>query len=788
MEEKIMQEVLRQAPFGYAYHKLILNNQGQAEDYVFLDVNPVFEEMTGLKREAILGKRVTEVLPGIRAGGFDWVDFYGKVALIGERQEFTQYAEPLGRWYKITAFSSQKEYFVTLFQEITEEIRQIENLEAQNEKNEELSKELEIMFNATQDAMFLVRVENGEFRYIRNNDAHQKLTRFSLEDIKDKTPVELAGKEIGEAVITNYQRCLKIKKHMTYEETLTLPAGKRTWLTTLTPVLEKGKVKYLVGSSKDITLQKQAEEELKKRLGYEKLISSVSYLALQERSLEIFLTKSLHLLGEGIEVSRVYLFEADWGKETASNTFEWTAPGITPQKENLQGIPVAEFTWWMDRLKNREVINYKDIEDIPDEKTKEILRPQEIKSLLVLPVYLEGDLYGFIGFDDCLKNREWSDADINLLQLAARMISEYILRKKFEEKVLYLSYHDSLIGLYNRRFMEEEVKRLDTSRELPLAVIMGDVNGLKLTNDVFGHKAGDKLLKKVAEIIKESCRQEDIIARWGGDEFLILLPRTTAPSAEKIIARIKNRCRQDRDRSVPLSIAMGYAVKAQASVSLWQTLKEAEELMYRQKLLESQSYRNSLINTLLATLWEKSMETKEHAERLQNYCLAVGRGLKLSPTELDELALLAVLHDIGKVGINENILQKPGPLNAEEWEEMKKHPEIGYRIAQNTPELSAVAEYILSHHERWDGQGYPRGLKGEEIPILCRILAVADTYDAMTSDRSYRKAMSRNEAIAEIKRNMGKQFDPVIAEIFLRIMVQEQNMPKRESGGNYGSY
>jgi len=177
--------------------------------------------------------------------------------------------------------------------------------------------------------------------------------------------------------------------------------------------------------------------------------------------------------------------------------------------------------------------------------------------------------------------------------------------------------------------------------------------------------------------------------------------------------------------------------------------------MYRHKLLESKSYRNAFINTLLATLFEKSMETKEHAERLQNYCLAVDRELKLSPKELDELALLAVLHDIGKVGINENILQKPGPLTSEEWEEMKKHPEIGYRIAQNTPGLSAVAEYILAHHERWDGKGYPRGLKGEEIPLLCRILAVADAFDAMTNDRTYRKAMSREEAIAEIKRNAG---------------------------------
>ncbi|MFZ5592223.1 MAG: HD-GYP domain-containing protein, partial [Bacillota bacterium] len=229
--------------------------------------------------------------------------------------------------------------------------------------------------------------------------------------------------------------------------------------------------------------------------------------------------------------------------------------------------------------------------------------------------------------------------------------------------------------------------------------------------------------------------------------------------------------------SVQLSMALGYAVKMSTEENLMQTIKEAEKWMYHRKLLEGKSYRHSIINALLTTLAAKSMETEEHAARLKKHCLAVGRALGLAARELDELALFAVLHDIGKVGIKESILQKQGPLTREEWEEMKKHPEVGYRITQNATELASVAEYILYHHERWDGQGYPRGLRGEEIPLLCRILAVADAYDAMTSNRPYRRAMSRAEAVAEIARNRGTQFDPRVVDVFLRYLAAVQDEP-----------
>ena len=351
------------------------------------------------------------------------------------------------------------------------------------------------------------------------------------------------------------------------------------------------------------------------------------------------------------------------------------------------------------------------------------------------------------------------------------MVLRDVSRDRAQKKqIIYLSYHDYLTNLHNRRFFEEQMTHIDTEENLPIAVIMGDVNGLKITNDVFGHEAGDQILLRVADAFRETCRSDDVLARWGGDEFLMLLPHTGPQEAELRIKRILEKCADKCKGILQISVSLGYSVKDSQDEDLHHVLQEAEEWMYHQKLLEGKSYRNTIVNTLLSTLYEKSMETQEHAERLRDYCHAIGRKLNLSEKDINELSLLAVLHDIGKVAINQGILQKPGPLTPEEWEEMKKHSEIGYRIAHNTPELSVVAEYILSHHERWDGKGYPRGLEGDGIPLLCRILSVTDAYDAMTSDRVYRKAVCRKEAAEELLKNAGTQFDKDIVGIFIDIL------------------
>lgn len=339
-------------------------------------------------------------------------------------------------------------------------------------------------------------------------------------------------------------------------------------------------------------------------------------------------------------------------------------------------------------------------------------------------------------------------------------------KRREEKKIEFLSYHDQLTGLYNRRFFEEELWHLDTKRNLPLALVMGDVNGLKLVNDSFGHAAGDELLKKVASILQAGCRADDILARLGGDEFVIILPKTDSHGAENVIQRIKDLMDNEKIGAVDLSVSFGYEIKQQEHESVQAVFKSAEDHLYRHKLYESMSMRSQTISLVLNALFEKNTREMMHCKRVGEIAELIAIKMGLSEETVRNLKTAGLMHDIGKIGIDESILNKPSRLTAPEWEEMKRHPEIGYRILSSVSEFSEIAVCVLEHHERWDGTGYPRGLKGSEICLDARIIGFADAYDAMTCGRTYRNALNAKEALKEIYACQGAQFDPDIVRLF----------------------
>ncbi len=362
-------------------------------------------------------------------------------------------------------------------------------------------------------------------------------------------------------------------------------------------------------------------------------------------------------------------------------------------------------------------------------------------------------------------------------QFFTLLLRDVSARKSTEEKLRYLSFHDNLTGLYNRSYFDEELKRLDTKRQLPLSVIICDIDGFKLVNDAFGYKKGDYLLKGLSKILKKSCRSEDILARWGGDEFVILLPKTDDKGIQEIISRIENKIDSVGSGEIPFNISLGYSTKAKPSESIETILKEAETSMKQKKLVRSKKVSSDIIATIEKNLHEKSFETREIYERIKKLALAIGRTLKLSKADMDNLALFSDFHDIGKAAIKASILNKKAKLVEKEWQIMKMHPEIGYRIAKSSTELVKIADAVLAHHENWDGTGYPYHLKGQKIPVLARIIAVVEAYDVMTKGRPYKGPISREEAIGELKRNAKKQFDPQIVSKFEELMkLKEDNL------------
>ncbi len=347
--------------------------------------------------------------------------------------------------------------------------------------------------------------------------------------------------------------------------------------------------------------------------------------------------------------------------------------------------------------------------------------------------------------------------------------------KEYMQRIEQLSFHDQLTGLYNRRFYEEELERLDTDRNLPFSLVMLDVNGLKLTNDAFGHIAGDELLKTVAKVLKDVCRTDDIIARIGGDEFVILLPSTTQMDAEIIVNRILEEMKKYIIENVPLSISLGWETKRKSSESMVDVFIKAEDHMYRRKLIESQSMRNKTIKVILETLNKKNAREKRHSENVSEIGRMIGNAMNLSDEVINEIGIAGLMHDIGKIGISEAVLNKAEKLTDAEYVEIMKHPEIGYQILKSVDIYSNLAEYALSHHEKWDGTGYPKGISGKEIPLISRIISVADAYEAMTADRPYRKALSKEAALRELEANSGTQFDPEIVDIFLKLKLASEN-------------
>lgn len=747
-------------PIGFVVHKMLYDASEKIIDYEFLEANEAFFDVTGFKKD-IIGKTAQQVLKDADFELLDCADIYNKVIAQEGYLEFERYSNALDHWYYVHSFSPEKDLLVCVLTPLNKNVTPVDsdtNLKLKFYRNESL---LRVVLNNTNNiAAFLdyalgeaIKLTNSDIGYIYLYD--DKTEEFTLNSWSNKvmdscrvlekqTIYRLETTGFWGEVVRQKKALINNNFEIPHPLKRGVPEGHTPLKKFMSlPIYDKGRIVAVIGlANKPIDYDETDIQQIQ-------VFMEDVWMASKRLQAELELVNEKEQLKVIIESVNDGIISID--------------PRHNVLSANNQALTLLDYTF--SELKYANII---DVLTTFCYETKEYLERIfyniSDSSMNKGMVFEREDSFYFLNIE---KVKEEYLQKIGYIVILRNITEEY----RHTEQIKYMSYHDTLTGLYNRRFYEEELVRLDNDRNYPLSIIIGDVNGLKLTNDAFGHAEGDKLLISISKILQQACRKGDIIARWGGDEFIFLLPNTSSHRAIAICKNIQGLCEKDKEGVVDVSISLGTSTKISEEEDIYKILSLAEDIMYKNKLTEGKSQRSNIIEAIKKTLFARNHETEEHADRLLQYCELMAEKLGLTEDETSEIRLFAVLHDIGKIGISDHILLKKDTLDENEWYEMKKHPVIGYRIALASLDLQNIALNILHHHERWDGSGYPDGLKGENIPLLSRILAVVDAYDAMTSDRPYRKAMTKEAAIDELKRCAGTQFDKSIVSVFTKYIV-----------------
>ncbi len=347
----------------------------------------------------------------------------------------------------------------------------------------------------------------------------------------------------------------------------------------------------------------------------------------------------------------------------------------------------------------------------------------------------------------------------------ANNVTEQITR---ERELTYESYLDDLTGLHNRRYYAMMLKKYDTMHDV--GIVLGDINGLKLINDVFGHQSGDELLGRFGDILKSHFPKNAVIARLGGDEFVVLLTDYAATDIQTIITSIKHELKNVYEEIVP-SVAVGQTAK-RPNETMREAFARAENKLYKDKIHENNNQTDAMIYSLRRALIKRTDENSDHINNLRALSKPIVESLSLDKSTQEELDQLIELHDIGKISIDSSIFKTTSTLSNAQKSEIRRHCEIGYRIANALPKHKNVAYSILTHHENVDGSGYPFGLTSEEIPLIARIFRVIDSYDIMCTHKHYKDAVSKEKAIEELNRLKGIYYDPHVVDALVRSQMQ----------------
>ncbi len=692
-------------------------------DCNYLIVNKTIEEYFGKSKDEIIGKNNFELYPEEAAKVFQETDhaaLEGKelkfFELDFENNVFEEYKKPVrdakGKIIGITGFSRN----VTQRKQAIDEL-----IKSEQNKAELLSNMPGVAFHCSNDADYTVTFIS---------ESCLGLTGYTAEELLSLKP------SYNDLIHSEYRKALKTKWDAedaedtisTDEYPITTKSGEIKWVMEQSHRIydEDHKVIGAEGFITDVTKRKLAEKALKRS---------------EERFRTLFEEAPLGMAIFDAVTGETYEVNARYAEITGRTKRELISSNI---RDYSHPSEIDEFRRKVNLILNRQIPGLS--------QYKQIIKP-------------DGSVV-WVNITMAPLNFEEEFSSPRLLC----MLEDVTDRRKAEEEILYLSYYDQLTGLYNRRFYAEELRRIDTERNLPITLVMADVNGLKLTNDAFGHHTGDKLLKHIANVIKKQCRTDDILARIGGDEFILLLPQTDSDQAEKLVERIKAAIANEDDYyPVACSVSFGWDTKNEPTEDVNKIYTVAEDRMYRRKLTESAAMRNDTIKLILRILAQKYPREEQHSKRVSKLCAEIAEAMGMNTDSINDLRLAGYLHNIGYIGLREELVNRIGSYTETERSEMERHPEIGYQLLRSAGKYSSISEFILCHHERYDGKGYPSRAAARDIPIESRIIAVADAFDSMTNDRLYGVKMTKRDALKEIRRNAGTQFDGEVAEVLIKI-------------------
>ena len=745
----IKDEIFKEMPLGYAFHQFLKDENGVPYDYIFLEVNTQIESFISLCASEIIGRKATEVLPWLIEDDFDWIQAYAKVAYEDDKLKFTRFSKPLNKWFRVIAYSPEEGYFVTLVEDIS-----YEKLKEKSDCTDFDSDELTLLM---QSAWFIKESNNQikkieEERQKLNQILNQLPVLFCEFDIESK--LNYVNKCYGDYFGLDSQALIgKYFLDFILEEEKDSVRKRYTGLTPENPVIQ-----YTHQVKKDKEIRWMEWQDLAIFNDERQLLTyySIGMDITDRKLLETKVNEELTQLKAALENHRAIMFfiEPENGEIIYANSEATNYYGYS--KEELLKMSIQEINM-LGKDKVRDLRN---------------MAAKASQQFFTVPHRLKN---GEIRMVDVFS----SLIDYDRKKVLFSIIFDVTDKENAMKEIKSLAYHDHLTGVYNRRYFEEIYTKLNKAGKQPLAIILGDINGLKMVNDSYGHTIGDKLIIEAAKHIHQFFPEDAILARIGGDEFVVLITEAT----EEDVAQITDLLEEDLEKyicigdngnsNLYLSVSFGYGIQNKDRQSMDDLIKQAERQVYRRKYYNDRSMRSHMIRAMMSTLFQKSEREKKHSERVGAYCEAIARALNWDLERINKNKVAGNLHDISKIGIDGSILNKPGELNDEEWEIMRQHPNKSAKILEEIEEYQDIAEIVAAHHEKWDGTGYPKGLKGDEIPAEARIIAVADAYDAMTHYRTYRKLVSKEAAIAELYRCAGIQFDPAIVDVFVEVLMKE---------------